>query len=164
MPSNQWFDVAEGSFYSHLNNIIKSTELNERPQFIGKDKMPSANQESTSKTTTEDFEEFWRPIWEKASEVPIKTEWIKNVESALKQHIRQPSESVRITKEMVTESITNTRNWSSPGKDKNYQLLDKEDENLSSRHLTSAKQNSHKQTRGTDLACNVNKCHGPEKG
>ena len=41
---NQWFDVAEGSFYSHLNNIIKSTKLNKHPQFISKEKMPSANQ------------------------------------------------------------------------------------------------------------------------
>ena len=71
---NQWFDVAEGSFYSHLNNIIKSTKLNKHPQFISKEKMPSANQESTSKTTRGDFEEFWRPIWENASEVPIQAE------------------------------------------------------------------------------------------
>ena len=115
---NQWFDVAEDSFYSHLNNIIKSTELNKHPQFISKEKMPSANQESTSKTTKGDFEEFWRPIWENASEAPIQAEWIKNVESAVKQYIRQPSESIGITEKMVTESIKNKRNWSSPGKDK----------------------------------------------
>ena len=31
--TNQWFDVDENSFYSHLNNIIESTETNQHPQY-----------------------------------------------------------------------------------------------------------------------------------
>ena len=73
--TNQWFDVDEGSFYSHLHNIIKSTEANHHPQYVGKEKPPSTNQDATPTTTTttrKKFEEFWRPIWETSSEVPLK--------------------------------------------------------------------------------------------
>ena len=42
-----------------------------------------------------------------------------SVETALKQHIEQPSEeSIQVTKEMIFKSLTKKRNWSSPGKDK----------------------------------------------
>ena len=43
--TNQWFDVDESSFYSHLNNIIESTETNQHPQY--KEKSSSATQEMT---------------------------------------------------------------------------------------------------------------------
>ena len=44
------------------------------------------NNSSSSRSNREKFEEFWRPIWESASEVPIEADWIKDTESALKQH------------------------------------------------------------------------------
>ena len=102
--TNQWFDVDEGSFYSHLNNIIKSTEANHHPQYTGKERPPSTNQDATPTTITtrEEFEGFWRPIWESASEVPIEADWVKDTETALKQHIIHPSGPIT----------------SSPGKDK----------------------------------------------
>ncbi|XP_068690161.1 importin-11-like [Montipora foliosa] len=56
--TNQWFDVDEGSFYSHLNNIIISTEANHHPQYTGKEKPTSTNQDATPATITtrEEFE------------------------------------------------------------------------------------------------------------
>ena len=46
-------------------------------------------------------------------------DWIRSVETALKQHIEQSSEeSVQVTKEMIFESVRKKRNWSSPGEDK----------------------------------------------
>ena len=61
--TNQWFDVDEGSFYSHLH-IIKSTETNLHSQYIGKERPSSATQETTPTTTMtrEKFAEFWRPL------------------------------------------------------------------------------------------------------
>ena len=117
--TNQWFDVDEGSFYNHLNNIIKSTESNECPQYTGRDK-PAVAQgaDSTSAITKEEFEEFWRPIWENASELSTEEEWIKDTETALKQQMLHPTESITITKEVITNSIKHKRNWSSPGTDK----------------------------------------------
>lgn len=116
--TNQWFDVDEGSFYSHLH-IIKSTETNLHSQYIGKERPSSATQETTPTTTMtrENFAEFWRPIWESVSEVSIEADWIKDTESALKQHSQHPSGPIIITKEIITNRIKNKRNWSSPGKD-----------------------------------------------
>ena len=100
--------------------MIKSIEANHHPQYIGKEKPPSTNQDATPTTTTtrEEFEGFCRPIWESASEVPIETDWIKDTETALKQHIIHPSVPIIITKEIITNSLKNKRNWSSSGEDK----------------------------------------------
>ena len=155
--TNQWFDVDEGSFYSHLNNIIKSTEANHHPQYTGKEKPPSTNQDATPTTITtrEEFEGFWRPIWESASEVPIEADWIKDTETALNQHIIYPSGPTTITKEIITNSIKNKIN---------HQLLDKENGYLSWRHRSSTEHHTYRETRDTSLACSRTKCYDSEEG
>ena len=48
----------------------------------------------------------------------FEADWIKDTGTALKQHIIHPGEPLMITKEIITNSCKNKRNWSSPGKDK----------------------------------------------
>ena len=136
--TNQWLDSDEGSFYNHLTDIVKATDGNIEPKFKSRDSGPGGENVTTTTTTKDEIEEFWRPIWENSRTKVHQDDWIRSVETALKQHIEQPSEeSIQVTKDMIFESLKKKRNWSSPGKDKITNFLDKENESFPSRHTTS---------------------------
>ena len=83
---------------------------------IQKDTGPG--RENATTTTKDEIEEFWRPIWENLRDKVHQDDWIRSIETALKQNIEQPSEeSIQVTKEMIFESLKKRRNWSSLGKD-----------------------------------------------
>ncbi|XP_068723454.1 uncharacterized protein [Montipora capricornis] len=68
---------------------------------------------------TQDFEQFWRSIWETAASENLESKWIKEIRSILQSHApAQSTESVVITAELYYNSIKKKKNWSSPGKDK----------------------------------------------
>ena len=78
--TNQWFDLDEGSFYKHLTNIVKATGQNSKPKF--------KSRENETITTKDEIEKFWRPIWENSSYEVHQDDWIRSVETALKQLVK----------------------------------------------------------------------------
>ena len=61
--ANKQFDHSESKFYDHCRNIIKSDINNERPTCADKIRQQSTTDDSSS-LTVNDFNDFWRPIWE----------------------------------------------------------------------------------------------------
>ena len=95
-------DLVEGFSYKHLTNIVKAMDENSKPKFKEREKMPKRQ---VANTTKEEIEEFWRPIWENASENAHQDDWIWSIETALKQRLERPSEdSIQITEEVISQS------------------------------------------------------------
>ena len=70
-------------------------------------------------TTKEEIEEFWRLIWENASENVHQDDLIRSVETASQQYVERTSKDrLQITKEIISQSANKKRSWSCPGKDK----------------------------------------------
>ena len=54
-----------------------------------------------SNVATQDFEQFWRPIYETAPSENLESRWIKEIRSILQSHApAQATESVMITTEL----------------------------------------------------------------
>ena len=114
--ANKQFDEHESQFYERCRNIIRSHPDNTRPLYK---KLNHTASQQHNNLATQDFEQFWRPIWETAASENLESKWIKEIRSILQSHgPAQSTESVVITAELYYNSIKKTKNWSSPGTDK----------------------------------------------
>lgn len=115
--ANKWFDNNEGKFYDHCRTIIKNDPVNKRPTYT--EPINDNNQTSDTELTKNDFEQFWRPIWEENKETNLDAKWIKEVKEAINEVIPPPSDDlITIQESDIKSSICSKKNWSSPGVDK----------------------------------------------
>ena len=83
---------------------------------------PTDTNEQSNNLTTQDFELFWRPIWEKETQETPETpqpKWIKDIGCMLNAQAPTPTTAPQdITVDFLYNSIKKKRNWSAPGYDK----------------------------------------------
>ena len=91
--------------------------MNKRPTYT--EPINDNNQTSDTELTKNDFEQFWRPIWEENKETNLDAKWIKEVKEAINEVIPPPSDDlITIQESDIKSSICSKKNWSSPGVDK----------------------------------------------
>ena len=66
---NKWFDNNEEKVYDHCKTIIRNDPGNKRPTYT--EPINDNNQTSDTELTKNDFEQFWRPVWEENKETNL---------------------------------------------------------------------------------------------
>lgn len=99
----------------HCRNVIKNDPDNIRFVYT---EPTSGPLEASPAEITNDFENFWRPIWKGEKETNLDAPWINKVKEAIKEVIPAPSDDLVIIRENdIQANIRSKRSWSSPGND-----------------------------------------------
>ena len=72
--------MTEGSFYKHLADRVKDSDVTSKPKFKNKDEVLGRKNSTT--TIKDELQEFWRPMWGTSSAKAQQ----EDMEAALKQH------------------------------------------------------------------------------
>ena len=66
----------------------------------------------------DNFESFWRPIWEGEKEINLDATWINNIKDTIKNALPPiSSEPITVSEDELVASMKNNRNWSLRGYD-----------------------------------------------
>ena len=109
---NKLFDENQSKFFKVLRDILKDDE-SEEPLY----KKPNTRPE-TSKLRIEDFDNYWRPLWETEAQTNLEADWIQSIEQLIKSKVKPTSSNFRFLTEAFTKCVKKKKNWSSPGNDK----------------------------------------------
>ena len=109
---NKLFDENQSKFFKVLRDILKDDE-SEEPLY----KTPNTRPE-TSTLRTEDFGNYWRPLWETEAQTNLDADWIQSIEQLIKSKVKPTSSNFRFLTEAFTKCVKKKKNWSSPGNDK----------------------------------------------
>ena len=104
---NCLFDQNESKFYDHLKSILESDESDE-PICTPPPKHMRKNETNLPR---EEFDKFWRPLWEEPSETNLNADWINRSFQAMQSEF----EFDELT---FWNNLKKKRNWSSTGLDK----------------------------------------------
>ena len=72
--------MTEGSFYKHLADRVKDSDVTSKPKFKNKDEVLGRKNSTT--TIKDELQEFWRPMWGTSSAKAQQ----EDMEATLKQH------------------------------------------------------------------------------
>ena len=62
----------------------------------------------------DNFENFWRPIWDREKEINLDAKWINNIKDTIKTALPPiSSEPITVREDELVASIKSKRNWSS---------------------------------------------------
>ena len=109
---NKLFDENQLKFFKELQNILKDDE-SEEPLY----KKPNTRPE-TSTLIMEDFDHYWRRLWETEAQTNLEADWIQSIEQLIKSKVKPASSKFRFLTEAFTKCIKKKKNWSTPGNDK----------------------------------------------
>ena len=99
-------------FLKVLRDILKDDE-SEEPIY----KKPNTQPESST-LRIEDFDNYWRPLWETEAHTNLEADWIQSIEQLIKSKVKPTSSNFRFLTEAFTKCVKKKKNWSSPGNDK----------------------------------------------
>ena len=80
-------------------------------------KKPNTRPE-TSTLRIEDFDNYWRPLWETEAQTNLEADWIQSIEQLIKSKVKPTSSNFRFLTEAFAKCVKKKKNWSSPGNDK----------------------------------------------
>ena len=109
---NKLFDENQSKFFKVLRDILKDDE-SEGPLY----KKPNTRPE-TSTLRIEDFDNYWRLLWETEAQTNLEADWIQSIEQLIKSKVKPASSNFRFLTEAFTKCVKKKKNWSSPGNDK----------------------------------------------
>ena len=109
---NKLFDENQSKFFKVLRDIPQNDE-SEEPLY----KKPN-NRPETSTLRIEDFDNYWRPLWETEAQTNLEADWIQSIEQLIKSKVKPTSSNFRFLTEAFTKCVKKKKNWSSPGNDK----------------------------------------------
>ena len=109
---NKLFDENQLKFFKVLRDILKDDE-SEEPLY----EKPNTRPE-TSALRIEDFDNYWRPLWETEAQTNLEADWIQSIEQLIKSKVKPTSSNFRFLTEAFTKCVKKKKNWSSPGNDK----------------------------------------------
>ena len=92
--ANKQFDRSESKFYDHCWNIIKSDINNEKPTYTDKIRQQSTTDDSSS-LKVNDFNDFWRPVWETEKKANLEAKVMKGVVSTETVVLRRWGSSIQ---------------------------------------------------------------------
>ena len=85
---NCLFDQNESKFYDHLKSILESNESDE-PICTP---IPKHMRKNETNLPREEFDKFWRPLWEEPSETNLNADWINRSFQAMQSELKQDSQ------------------------------------------------------------------------
>ena len=112
---NCLFDQNESKFYDHLKSILESDESDEPictppPKHMRKNK---------TNLTRNEFDKFWRPLWEEPSETNLNADWINRSFQAMQSELKWDNQiNLEFDESTFWNNLRKKRNWSSTGLDK----------------------------------------------
>ena len=112
---NCLFDQNESKFYNHLKSILESDESDE-PICTPPPKHMRKNETNLQR---EEFNKFWRPLWEEPSETNLNADWINRSFQAMQSELKQDNQiHLEFDESTFWNNLKKKRNWSSTGLDK----------------------------------------------
>ena len=112
---NCLFDQNESKFYDHLKSILESDE-SDVPICTPPPKHMSKNE---TNLTRNEFDKFWRPLWEEPSEMNLNTDWINRSFQAIQSELKRDNQiHLEFDESTFWNSLRKKRNWGSTGLDK----------------------------------------------
>ena len=87
---NKLFDENQSKFFKVLRDILQNDE-SEEPLY----KKPNTRSE-TSTLKIEDFDNYWRPLWETEAQTNLKADWIQSIEQLIKSKVKPTSSNFSI--------------------------------------------------------------------
>ena len=112
---NCLFDQNESKFYDHLKPILESDESDEP---ICTPPLKHMRKNETNLTRNE-FDKFWRPLWEEPSETNLNADWINRFFQAMQSELKRDSQiHLAFDESTFWNNLRKKRNWSSTGLDK----------------------------------------------
>ena len=106
---NKLFHENQSKYFRELREILKDNE-SEEPLF----KKPNTRPE-TSILRIEDFDNYWRPLWEAKAQSNLDVNWIRSIEQLTKSKVKPASSNFRFLTGAFTKCVKKKKNWSSPG-------------------------------------------------
>ena len=82
-----------------LRDILKDDE-SEEPLY----KKPNTRTE-TSTLRFEDFDNYWRPLWETEAHANLEADWIQSIEQLIKSKVKPTSSNFRFLTETFTKCV-----------------------------------------------------------
>ena len=85
---NCLFDQNKSKFYDHLKSILESDESDEpicTPP-------PKHMRNNETNLLREEFDKFWRPLWEESSETNLYADWINRSFQAMQSELKQDNQ------------------------------------------------------------------------
>ena len=112
---NCLFDQNESKFYDHLKSILESDESDEpicTPP-------PKHMRKTETNLTRNEFDKFWRPLWEEPSATNLNADWINRSFQAMQSELKRDNQ-IHLESDESTfwNNLRKKRNWSSTGLDK----------------------------------------------
>ena len=112
---NCLFDQNESKFYDHLKSILESDESDEpicTPP-------PKHMRKNETNLTRNEFDKFWRPLWEEPSETNLNADWINRSFQAMQSELKRDNQiHLEFDESTFWNNLRKKRNWSSTGRDK----------------------------------------------
>ena len=112
---NCLFDQNESKFYDHLKSILESDESDEpicTPP-------PKHMRKNETNLTRNEFDKFWRPLWEEPSETNLNADWINRSFQAMQSELKRDNQiHLEFDESTFWNNLRKKRNWSSTGLDK----------------------------------------------
>ena len=112
---NCLFDENESKFYDHLKSILESDESDEpicTPP-------PKHMRKNETNLTRNEFDTFWRPLWEEPSETNLNADWINRSFQAMQSELKRDNQiHLEFDESTFWNNLRKKRNWSSTGLDK----------------------------------------------
>ena len=109
---NCLFDQNESKFYDHLKSILESDECDE-PICTPPPKHMRKNETNLPR---EEFDKFWRPLWEEPSEANLNADWINRSFQAMQSELKQDNQiHLEFDESTFWNNLRKKRNWSSTG-------------------------------------------------
>ena len=112
---NCLFDQNESKFYDHLKSILESDESDEpicTPP-------PKHMRKNETNLTRNEFDKFWRPLWEEPSATNLNADWINRSFQAMQSELKRDNQiHLEFDESTFWNNLRKKRNWSSTGLDK----------------------------------------------
>ena len=82
---NWLFDQNESKFYDHLKSILESVESD----VLICTPPPKHMRNNETNLPREEFDRFWRPLWEEPLETNLNADWINRCFQAMESELKQ---------------------------------------------------------------------------
>ena len=112
---NCLFDQNESKFCDHLKSILESDESDEPIA----SPPPKHMRKNETNLPREEFDKFWRPLWDEPSETNLNADWINRSFQAMQSELKQDNQiHLEFDESTFWNNLRKKRNWSSTGLDK----------------------------------------------
>ena len=112
---NCLFDQNESKFYDHLKSILESDESEEPICTLP----PEHMRKNETNLPRNEFDKFWRPLWEEPSETNLNADWINRSFQAMQSEFKRDNQiHLEFDESTLWNNLRKKRNWSSTGLDK----------------------------------------------